>query len=147
MAQTLKGLGFAVNFGFQSTSSDGGVTSTNLTGYFLQSSELKMDAQIESVHYLQGDTGSQNYYDQQTDATLTFVISATTRAGAITATSIKTNFQPGVIISITACASNPDLVNSYWIVQPGSTIPQEITKSAEFRLILKNIPNITAAQS
>lgn len=147
MAQTLKGLGFAVNFGFQATSSDGGVVNASLTGFFLQSSELKMDADVESVRFLQGDIGSQNYYNQTEDATLTFTISASSRVNAIAATSLKTSFAPGVIIPITASASSPDLVNSYWIIQPGSTIPQEITKSAEFRLILKWVPNITAAQT
>lgn len=146
MAQSLKGLGFPVNFGFKSTSSDGGLTATGLTGFFLQRSSVKINADIEEVRYLQGDVGSQNYYNQNYEAELTMVISSTGIAAAITATTLS-SFQPGSIIAITACASNPDLVNSYWVIQPGVEVPQEITKSAEIRIPLKRYANITAAQS
>jgi hypothetical protein len=146
MSQTLKAIGTPVNFGLVSTTSDGGVTSTNLTGYLLQSASVQTGAEVESVRSLQGDTTAQNYYDLHHEATLRFVISASSKANAITATSLA-NFQPGSIISITACASNPDLVNSYWIVQPGASIPQEITKSAELNLPLKRYAAITAVQS
>ena len=146
MSQSLKGVGFPVNFGFKSTSSDGGVTASGLTGFFLQRSSVKINADIEQVRYLQGDVGSENYYNQHYEAELTTVISSTGIAAAITATTLA-NYQPGTILAITACASNPDLVNSYWIIQPGAEVPQEITKSAELRLPLKRYANITASQS
>lgn len=146
MSQSLKGIGFPVNFGIKSTSSDGGVTATGLTGFFLQRGSVKINADVEQVRYLQGDVGSENYYNQHYEAELTFTISSTGIAAAITATTLA-NYQPGVILAITACASNPDLVNSAWIIQPGSEIPQETTKSAELRLMLKRFPNVTSAQS
>ena len=146
MAQSLKGVGTPVNFGFVATTTDGGITATNLTGLLTQKTSVKNSADVESVRSLQGDTISQSYYDLSYDATLSFVIAAASKAAAITATSLA-NFLPGSIIAITACASSPDLVNSYWIVQPGAEIPQEITKSAELNLPLKRFPNITAAQS
>ena len=146
MSQTLKGLGIPVNFGFKSTTSDGGLTCTGLTGFFLQRSSVKSEADKEQVRTLQGDVAAENYYNLHNSADLTFVISSTGIAAAITATSLS-SFAPGTIIAITACASNPDLVNSYWIVQPGAEIPQEITKSAEIRLPLLRYAGITAAQT
>ena len=146
MAQTLKGVGVAVNFGFKSTSSDSGLTCTGLTGFLLQRSSIKAGADKEQIRSLQGDIAAENYYNLFTEADLTFVISSTGIAASITATALA-NFVAGLIISITACASTPDLVNSSWIVQPGSEIPQEITKSAELRLHLMRFPGITAVQS
>ncbi len=146
MAQSLKGVGTPVNFGFVATASDSGVTATGLSGFLLQKSTIKNGADVESIRSLQGDTISQNYYDLNYDAQLSFVIAAASKSAAITATSLA-SFTPGSIISITACASSPDLINTAWIIQPGGEIPQEITKSAEFVLNLKRFPNITAAQS
>ncbi len=146
MSQTLVGNGLAVNFGFKATSSDNGLTCTGLTGLLVQRSSRKTAADVEQVRFLQGDVGSENYYNLHDEADLTFVISASGKGAAITATSLS-SFTPGTIINITACAASPDLVGSNWIVQPGAEIPQEITKSAELTLPLKRFPNITAAQS
>jgi hypothetical protein len=145
MSQSLKGLGFAVNFGFKSTTSDGGITASPLTAFFLQRSSLKTVGELERIRYLQGDVGSENYYGAEKEADLTLVISSTGIGAAITATSLA-SFTAGTIIAITACASSPDLVNSYWIVQFGAEITQENTKSAEIRIPIKSIPNVTAAQ-
>ena len=60
MAQSLVGLGIAVNFGFQATTTDHGVTATNLTGFLLQKSSYKTEADREKVRALQGDTVSIN---------------------------------------------------------------------------------------
>ena len=146
MSQTLVGNGVAVNFGFKATSNDNGLTCTGLTGFLLQRSTRKTAADKEQVRILQGDVSSENYYNLHDEADLTFVVSSTGKGAAITATSLS-NFTPGTIIAITACAASPDLVNSYWVVQPGAEIPQEITKSAEIRLPLLKFPAITAAQS
>ena len=147
MSQSLTGLGFAVNFGFKQTSSDGGITATPFTAFFLQRSSLKNAADKEQVRFLQGDVGSENYYNLYYEGDLTFVISASGIANAITATKLSSAFTPGTIIAVTACGSSPDWVNSYWIVQPGCEIPQELTKSAEIRVPMMRFGNITAAQS
>lgn len=146
MAQTLKGIGTPVNFGFVSTASDGGLTCTGLTGFLLQRSSFKTAADKEQLRTLQGDVVSENYYNDHDEADLTFVIASTGKAAAITATSLA-NFRPGSIIAITDCASNPDLVNSHWIVQAGAEIPQEVTKSAEMRIPLQKYAGITAVQA
>jgi hypothetical protein len=159
MSQSLVGLGIAVNFGFASTAGDYGVTDTAVTtganggtnttmmnGWLLQKSSLKTAADVETIRGLQGDTMAQNYYDLHHEASLTFVIAASSKSGAKTA-SVLTNLQPGTIINISACASSPGLQNSTWIVQPGVEIPQEITKSAEITLPIKRFGNITGAQT
>lgn len=147
MSQSLVGLGYAVNFGFKATSTDHGVTATPFTAMLLQRSGYKTVAEIERVRFLQGDVASENYYGIEYEADLVFVIGASGIAASITATSLSTAFSPGTIIAITAAASSPDLVYSYWIVQPGAEIPQEITKSAELHIPLKKVPNVTATMS
>ena len=148
MSQTLVGLGVAVNFGFAQTSTDhGGLTATGLTGFLLQKSSLKTAGDLEQVRTLQGDVSAENYYNAHYEAELTFVISSTGIGAAITATALSAAFTAGTIISITACASSPDLINTHWVVQFGAQIPQELTKSAELTLPLKRYPLITAAQT
>jgi glucosamine 6-phosphate synthetase-like amidotransferase/phosphosugar isomerase protein len=146
MSQSLKGLGVPVNFGFKATSSDGGITATPFTAFLLQKSSLKTVAEVERVRYLQGDVASENYYGAETEGDLTFVISKSAGTATTIAATSLASFTAGTIIAVTACASSPDWVNSYWICQPGAEITQETTKSAELRVPLKQVPNITAAQ-
>lgn len=146
MPQSLVPNGIAVNFGFVSTSNDYGITQTSLTGWLLQSADYETGADNESVRVLQGDIVSRNWYDIHTKGNLRLVIaSATGRASARTATTLAA-FQPGTIISITACASHPDLVATNWEVQPGAKIAGDITKSAEITIPLEKRAGITAAQ-
>ena len=147
MSSTIVPLGYAVNFGFKATSTDHGVTATPFTGMLLQSSSIKSIAEKERIRSLQGDVVAENYYGLETAADLKFVIGASGLAAAITATKLSAAFTPGTIIAITAAASSPDLVYSYWIVQPGADIPQEITKSAELSIPLLQVPNVTADAS
>ena len=146
MSNSLVGLGYAVNFGFKATTTDHGVTATPFTGMLLQRGTLKTSGELERIRYLQGDVASENYYGQETELELMFVIGASGLAAAITATKLSAAFTAGTILAISACASSPDWVSAYWIVQYGAEIPQEITKSAEIRIPLKLVPNITAAQ-
>jgi hypothetical protein len=146
MAQSLVGNGIPVNFGFKSTSSDYGITQTTLTGFLLQSAETETGADKEEVRVLQGDVVSRNWYDIHTKASLRLVIAATSKAAAITATTLSP-FQPGTILSITACASHPDLVGTNWECQPGAKIMGEITKSAELTVPLEKRAGITSVQS
>jgi hypothetical protein len=147
MSQTLVPNGIPVNFGFKSTSSDYGITQTVLTGYLLQSADYETGADVEDVRALQGDKVSRNWYDLFTKASLRLIIAATaSRSAAITATTLSP-FQPGTIISITACASHGDLVGTNWECQPGAKIAGDITKSAEITIPLEKRPGITAAQS
>lgn len=146
MSQTLVGNGIPVNFGFAATSSDHGITQTTLTGFLFQNYTSAVEAEKEEVRGLQGDIVSRNWYDKHNKATMKFVIASTGIAAAITATTLAA-FAPGTILSITACASSPDLVATTWEVQSGAEITGDITKSAELSLPLEKRPGITAAQS
>lgn len=146
MSQSLVGNGIPVNFGFKSTSSDYGITQTTLTGFLLQSAEYETGADKEEVRVLQGDVVSRNWYDIHTKASLRVVIAAASKSAAITATTLSP-FQPGTILSITACASHPDLVGTNYECQSGAKIMGEITKSAELTVPLEKRAGITSAQS
>jgi hypothetical protein len=146
MSQTLVPNGIPVNFGFQATSTDHGITQTVLTGFLIQSADYETGADKEDVRMLQGDIVSRNWYDLHDKANLRLVIAAASRAAAVTATT-RSPFTPGTIISITACASHPDLVATNWECQPGTKIVGDVTKSAEITVPLEKRPAITAAQS
>jgi len=138
--------GTPVNFGFVATGGDGGLTCTGLTGFLLQTVDLEDGADKEEVRSLQGNIVSRNWYDSHSKVSLRFVIAATSKANAVTATTLA-SFKAGAIISITACASNPDLVATNWEIQSGVKIPQDLTKSAEMIIPLEKRAGITAAQS
>lgn len=136
--------GTPVNFSFVSTASDGGLTCTGLTAFLLQGVDLEDGAEKEQVRGAGGNVVSENYYDPHSKAALRFVIAASSKANAITATALKT---AGTIISITACASVPGLVATNWTVQAGTKITGDVTKSAEMMIPLEARAGITAAQS
>jgi hypothetical protein len=148
MSQTLVPNGIAVNFGFKSTSSDYGITDsgTVLKGFLLQNTDYETGADVESVRVLQGDIVSRNWYDLHKKCSLVFVIAGTGIAASITSTSISP-FTPGTIISITACASHPELVATTWEMQSGAKITGDTTKSAMLTIPMEIRPGITAAQS
>jgi hypothetical protein len=145
MSQTLVGNGIPVNFGFKQTTTDYGITQTVLTGYLLQSADYETGADVEDVRALQGDKVSRNWYDIHTKGNLRMVIAAASKSAAITATTLSP-FQPGTILSVTACASHGDLVGTNWEVQPGAKIVGDITKSAEITIPLEKRAAITAVQ-
>jgi hypothetical protein len=145
MANTLVPNGIAVNFGFTSTSGDYGITATTLTGWLLQSADYETGADKEDIRSLQGDIVARNWYDLHQKANLRLFISAAGRAAAIAATTLA-SLTPGTIISITHCASHPDLVATNWEVVGSAKIAGDITKSAEVTLPMEKRSGITAVQ-
>jgi hypothetical protein len=140
--------GIPVNFGFTSTAGDKGITSTGFvfTGHLLQSVDYESGADKEEIRQLQGDIVSRNWYDLHTKGTFRLFIAAATKAAAITASTL-TGAQPGDFISITACASHPDLIGTNWEVQSGAKIAGDVTKSAEITISCEKRAGITAAQA
>lgn len=136
--------GTPVNFSFVATASDGGLTCTGLTAMLLQGYDAEDGADKEEVRSIGGNIVSRNWHDPHTKVALRFVVAAASKAAAVTATALKT---AGTIISITACASYPDLVATNWEVQAGTKIAGDVTKSAELTIPLEKRPGITAAQS
>jgi len=106
--------GTAVNFGFTGAN---GIAITGINGFLLQQADHSLAAEKEDVRSGQGDIVNHSWYDQHMKSTIEAVITGTGIASAITNTTLKTVLPPGTIISITACASDPDLVQTAWEVQ------------------------------
>ena len=142
---TLVPNGAAVNFGFNSTAGDFGLTDSGgtLKGYLLQNVTHAIEGEREEVKALAGDAVSHNHSNIHRKATLKFVISSTGRAAAI-ASSVLNPWGPGSFAVITACASQPDVVGT-WECQSGAEIVGDITKSAEITIPIERYVNITAA--
>lgn len=136
--------GAAVNFSFTITSSDGGLTATGLTAHLLQSTDLEDGADKEQVRGPNGNVVSENYYDPHNKLTARWVISGASKAAAIAASLLQT---AGSIVSITACASQPAIVAANWVVQPGTKVVGDVTKSAELTISFEKRAGITAVQS
>lgn len=103
MAATVNGT--PVNFSFQSAA---GITVTELTGVLLQNASYKKNSNRTLVKGGDGDRVTSIHNDRFNSATLKWVVSGTSLALAITNTTLQ---QPGNFVTITACASMPDLVS------------------------------------
>ena len=153
MSQTLVPNGIPVNFGFTASGGNYGITDGGaiMTGWLLQSADYETGADKEEVRALQGDIYARNWYDIHRKANLRLFITGTGRANAIANTTLGAfpngALTPGVIITITACASHPDLVATNWEVQSGTKIAGDITKSAEITVPLERHANITTSQA
>ncbi|HEV2350802.1 MAG TPA: hypothetical protein VG028_13255 [Terriglobia bacterium] len=127
--------GTAVNFGFTGTAN--GITISGISG-FLQSAEYSNEADHDDVRNNIGDIVARGWYDFHQKGTFEWVISGTGLADAITKTTIA-SLTPGTIITITACASLPDLVGTKWEVVAGVSIKgsntnaKRISVPVEFR--------------
>ena len=137
MSATINGT--AVNFGFTGSL---GMACTALKGV-LQNADQSAEADKEEVRSGVGDIIVRAWYDQHYKVNLEFVISvATGIADTVTATTLA-NLTPGVIISITACASMPDLVATTWEVQSGAKIVGSNTTSKRLSVPLEKRAGIT----
>ena len=135
--------GTAVNFGFIGAN---GLTCSAING-ILQTADHSNEADKDEVRTALGDIVSRNWYDLHNKATLEFVITGATNsiAAALAATTLA-SLTPGTIISITACASDPDLVATNWEVMSGAAIKKGNTNSARLTIPLEKRAGITAAQ-
>jgi len=112
----------------------------------LQSADEAVEADKEEIRSGVGDVVSRNWYDQHTKCSLEAVISSTGIAAALAAT-VLAGLTPGTIISITACASMPDLVATTWEVQSGSAIKGTNVNAKRLTIPVEKRAGITAAQS
>lgn len=127
------------------------MTSTGFafTGNLMQGVDYETGADKESVRSIGGDIVSNNWYDIHSKGSFRAVISGASKAAAIVATTLA-NAQPGSFITITECASHPDLATSgsnVWEVQQGAKIVGDVTKSAEITVPAERRPAIVAVQS
>lgn len=114
MAETQNGT--PVNFSFASAagvtltgSADDGTTFTSIAGILLQRAEEKKQSNRTLVKSGLGDRVTSIHNDRVNAATLTWVVSGSSLAAAITNSTLS---QPGNFIKITACASMPDLAHA-----------------------------------
>jgi hypothetical protein len=104
MAATVNGT--PVNFSFQSAA---GITITEISGILLQNASYKKNSNRTMVKSGEGDRVTSVHNDRFNSATLRWVVSGTNLAGAITNTTLT---QPGNFVTITACATMPDIVHA-----------------------------------
>lgn len=133
--------GTAVVFGFQSTTN--GITITGVTGLLLQSKNSTRQSDKEMVRNAIGDRVSEIYYDQNDTVTLETVQTGSGLAAAITNYVYQ---NPGAIIVISACAADPELIQTNWIVD-SCTKAQSNTSAAKLTLTLHRAAGITAVAS
>lgn len=135
--------GTPVNFGFTGAN---GLTVTGVNGTLLQSVDYSAEADHEDVRAGQGDIVSRNWFDQHLKATLEWVITGTGIANAIVNTAIAA-LTPGTIITISACASVPDLVATNWEVVSGASIKGSNTNNKRLSVPLEKRAGITGTQA
>jgi hypothetical protein len=132
-------LGTAVNFGFTGTNGITGLA----TGQLLQSVDHTRQADVEDIRDADGDVAARVFYNPNDALTLEVIVTGTGLAAAITNTTLQT---AGTIISITACASAPDLVATNWVVESARLAGSNVD-AKRITLQLKKNASVTAAAS
>ena len=124
MAETQNGT--AVNFSFASAAgitmaggTDDGLVATSIAGILLHKGDEKKQSNRTMVKSGLGDRVTSVHNDRFNSASLTWVVSGSSLAAALTNSSIS---QPGNFVIITACASMPDLAHATnkWEIISGS---------------------------
>jgi hypothetical protein len=135
--------GTAVVFGFTGTN---GMTITGISGLLTQQADHTLAADREEIRGGQGDHVAHSFYDQHQKGTLEFVVTGTGLGNAITNLTVKTILPPGTIIAVSACASDPDLIQTNWEVQE-ATVRHSNVGSARISLSVESRAGITAVAS
>jgi len=131
-------LGVGVNFGVSST----GMSGSGIGTFKLQSNDHTKKAKTDDVMDGDGETVQRTVYDPSEEATFEYVISATTTAGAVTAT---TQAAVGTLVTVTD-ANDASIAATNWIVTD-STKKRSNTKAALVTLKLERFAGITAVTS
>lgn len=128
-------LGTGINFGVAGLSA-----SINAVGTFkLQDVDHAKKAKVQDVQDGDGRTVQRTVYDESQEATLEYIISASTTAGAISATTLP---EIGYIGTITD-AADAAITATSWIVADVSK-KRSNTSAARVTLKLERFPGITA---
>lgn len=139
--------GVPVNFGLTGTLSSGsqGISITGITGTLIQSVEQTANADCEKVKDGNGNEIVHGWANQNTTATLEWIIGADSLANAIVGTTFVK--KPGNFVAVTACTSQPALIGVSWEVQSGVKISQSNTGFAKISMPLWSGVGITGAAS
>ncbi len=135
--------GIAVNFGFVSAS---GLTIAGLVGTLLQSADHSSAADMEGARNGIGAYVVRGWYDTHDEAALEWVVTASSIANAITASSL-TPVVAGTLITIANCDSLPELNGTTWEVQSGAKVSGSNTTFKKMSVTIHKRAGITAAAS
>jgi hypothetical protein len=145
--------GVAVNFGFSGAATadkSSGIAITELKGVLLQSAEQTKASDMDTARSGQGDEIAHGHYNFHDEATIEYIVAGTAIGDGVTSGTAVFNSVPplaGTFVTITACASQPDLVTSKWEVQPGAKVVGSNTNFKRMTVPIKRYANITAAAS
>lgn len=132
--------GVKVNFGFTGTD---GIAATGLTGNgILTSADFEHGHDEVQIKSAAGELATRVFFNTHKKATIEWIPGKDTVANAITAqTTILALIR--TVLSITACASIPELIDTNWLVV-GAKVTGSNTDSAKITLSLENHDGITA---
>ena len=131
----------ACDFGFNTTTGGITISGTGVGTLLLQSGSVSNQAKVEEAMDSVGSTVQRAFYDQSQDASLEYVVKGSSITDAKAQATIP---DPGSIVTITACASFPALVQTNWIVEPGVQMSKSNTSFNKVTLPLKRHAGITA---
>lgn len=136
--------GKAVNFAFTGTDGIADANATYLTGKMqLQELDHELMSDEEQVRTAAGALVNRSFYNPGDRANLKYIPSGAAAADAIANTTLP---PIGTVLSITACASEPSMVKTNWVVIKPKLVKSN-TKATEISLELEAHAGITAALS
>lgn len=124
-------LGVGVNFGLAGTTA---ITGSGIGNFKLQTQEHKKTAEKEVIKDGDGISVQATIFDPSEEATFEYVVSDTTGALAITATTI-----PGIgtIATVVNATQYPGIADTHWVVWEDPVIKFSNTSAARVTLHLK----------
>lgn len=123
-------LGVGVNFGLPGTS----ITGTGISTGTFQTQTHKKSRDKETIRDASGTETQATLYNPNEEATFEYFITATTGAGAITATTIP---DPGTIVTVVNSTDYPAIAGTTWFVWDDPELPATNTKAKMVKLHLK----------
>lgn len=131
--------GTFVNFGFTGTD---GIAATGLTGNgILQSADFEPGHDEKQIMSAAGELVTRVFHNTHKKATIEWIPGKDTVANAITAQGTILGLMR-TILSITACASKPELIDTNWLVV-GVKSTGSNTDASKITLTLENHDGIT----
>lgn len=126
-----KFLGVGVNFGVAGTT---GITGTGIGTFTLQTQKHSKSREKDVVKNAEGTDVQATLFNPTEEATFEYVITATTTAGAVSATKIP---EPGTIVTVVNPSQYAELAGTTWFVWNDAEVSFSNTGAAKVTLHLK----------
>ena len=134
--------GVKVIFGYTGTD---GIAATGLTGNMLFTGhDFKKSREKKKLASAAGDTVTKIRFDEMQEATLEMIPSSATDVATALTNKATIIALDGTIISITACANAPELINTHWMVEE-VTVKGSNADANKITLKLEQHAGITAS--